>query len=283
MAGRLIVCATPIGNMEDITYRALDALKSADLIAAEDTRHTLGLLNHFGIKTPMISCHQHNERERSDQIVEKLKNGQTVVLVSDAGTPGISDPGEILVRRCREEGIEVTALPGACAFVTALSMSGVTSRRFIFEGFLPSAARERRQKAESLRTEERTVIFYEAPHHLKDTLSLLAQTLGDRRIALGRELTKRHEEMLLLSLPEAVRYYEEHEPRGEYVLIIEGADPQEIIREERVQWEEMSLTEHMSLYSRLDGKEAMKQVAKDRGCSKREVYQQLLVHPQGNP
>lgn len=276
MAGRLIVCATPIGNMEDITYRALDALKSADLIAAEDTRHTLGLLNHFGIKTPMISCHQHNERERSDQIVEKLKNGQTVVLVSDAGTPGISDPGEILVRRCREEGIEVTALPGACAFVTALSMSGVTSRRFIFEGFLPSAARERRQKAESLRTEERTVIFYEAPHHLKDTLSLLAQTLGDRRIALGRELTKRHEEMLLLSLPEAVRYYEEHEPRGEYVLIIEGADPQEIIREERVQWEEMSLTEHMSLYSRLDGKEAMKQVARDRGISRREVYNGLL-------
>ena len=262
--------------MEDITYRALDALKSADLIAAEDTRHTLGLLNHFGIKTPMISCHQHNERERSDQIVEKLKNGQTVVLVSDAGTPGISDPGEILVRRCREEGIEVTALPGACAFVTALSMSGVTSRRFIFEGFLPSAARERRQKAESLRTEERTVIFYEAPHHLKDTLSLLAQTLGDRRIALGRELTKRHEEMLLLSLPEAVRYYEEHEPRGEYVLIIEGADPQEIIREERVQWEEMSLTEHMSLYSRLDGKEAMKQVARDRGISRREVYNGLL-------
>lgn len=276
MAGRLIVCATPIGNMEDITYRALDALKSADLIAAEDTRHTLGLLNHFGIKTPMISCHQHNERERSDQIVEKLKNGQTVVLVSDAGTPGISDPGEILVRRCREEGIEVTALPGACAFVTALSMSGVTSRRFIFEGFLPSAARERRQKAESLRTEERTVIFYEAPHHLKDTLSLLAQTLGDRRIALGRELTKRHEEMLLLSLPEAVRYYEEHEPRGEYVLIIEGADPQEILREERVQWEEMSLTEHMSLYSRLDGKEAMKQVARDRGISRREVYNGLL-------
>lgn len=276
MAGRLIVCATPIGNMEDITYRALDALKSADLIAAEDTRHTLGLLNHFGIKTPMISCHQHNERERSDQIVEKLKNGQTVVLVSDAGTPGISDPGEILVRRCREEGIEVTALPGACAFVTALSMSGVTSRRFIFEGFLPSTARERRQKAESLRTEERTVIFYEAPHHLKDTLSLLAQTLGDRRIALGRELTKRHEEMLLLSLPEAVRYYEEHEPRGEYVLIIEGADPQEIIREERVQWEEMSLTEHMSLYSRLDGKEAMKQVARDRGISRREVYNGLL-------
>lgn len=276
MAGRLIVCATPIGNMEDITYRAMDALKSADLIAAEDTRHTLGLLNHFGIKTPMISCHQHNERERSDQIVEKLKNGQTVVLVSDAGTPGISDPGEILVRRCREEGIEVTALPGACAFVTALSMSGVTSRRFIFEGFLPSAARERRQKAESLRTEERTVIFYEAPHHLKDTLSLLAQTLGDRRIALGRELTKRHEEMLLLSLPEAVRYYEEHEPRGEYVLIIEGADPQEILREERVQWEEMSLTEHMSLYSPLDGKEAMKQVARDRGISRREVYNGLL-------
>lgn len=276
MAGRLIVCATPIGNMEDITGRALEALKNADLIAAEDTRHTLGLLNHFGIKTPMISCHQHNERERSDQIVEKLKNGQTVVLVSDAGTPAISDPGEILVRRCREEGIEVTALPGACAFVTALSMSGIKSRRFIFEGFLPAAAKERRQKAESLKTEERTVIFYEAPHRLKDTLSLLEQALGNRRIALGRELTKRHEEMLLFSLPEAVRYYEEREPRGEYVLIVEGADPQELLREERVQWEGMSLTEHMSLYSRLDGKEAMKQVARDRGISRREVYNGLL-------
>lgn len=276
MSGRLIVCATPIGNMEDITYRALEVLKSADLIAAEDTRHTLGLLSHFGIKTPLLSCHQHNERERSALIIDRLKSGQTVVLVSDAGTPAISDPGEILVRRCREEGIEVTAIPGACAFVTALSMSGMKSRRFIFEGFLPAASKERRQLLERLRTEERTVIFYEAPHHLKETLVFLASELGGRRIALGRELTKRHEEMLLMSLSEAAQYYEEHEPRGEYVLIVEGADAQETLREERSRWEEISLSEHMSLYEGLEPKEAMKQVARDRGISRREVYNGLL-------
>ena len=276
MSGRLIVCTTPIGNMEDITYRALEVLKSADLIAAEDTRHTLGLLSHFGIKTPLLSCHQHNERERSALIIDRLKSGQTVVLVSDAGTPAISDPGEILVRRCREEGIEVTAIPGACAFVTALSMSGMKSRRFIFEGFLPAASKERRQLLERLRTEERTVIFYEAPHHLKETLVFLASELGGRRIALGRELTKRHEEMLLMSLSEAAQYYEEHEPRGEYVLIVEGADAQETLREERSRWEEISLSEHMSLYEGLEPKEAMKQVARDRGISRREVYNGLL-------
>lgn len=276
MTGKLIVCPTPIGNMEDMTERGKRALAEADLIAAEDTRHTLGLLNHLGIKTPMISCHQHNEQERTEQILEKLREGQTVVLVSDAGTPAISDPGEILVRRCREEGILVTALPGACAFVTALSMSGMPSRRFVFEGFLPAGGKERRARLEALRTEERTVIFYEAPHHLRQTLSDLLETLGDRRLAMGRELTKRHEEMLQMKLSEAIAHYQDQEPRGEYVLILEGADPLAREREERARWEQMTLREHMALYSALPPKEAMKQVAKDRGISKRDVYNGLL-------
>ena len=276
MTGRLMVCATPIGNMEDITLRALEALKNADLIAAEDTRHTLGLLNHFGIKTPMISCHQHNEAQRADIILERLREGQNVVLVSDAGTPAISDPGEVLVRRCREEGIEVTALPGACAFVTALSMSGMRSRRFIFEGFIPTGGKERRELLQRLAHEERTVIFYEAPHHLRQSLEFLRDGLGKRRIALGRELTKRYEEMLFMELTEAVEYYTVNEPRGEYVLILEGADPEERSQEERQRWEELSFTEHMERYHDLPPKEAMKQVAHDRGISKRDVYSALL-------
>lgn len=276
MTGKLIVCPTPIGNMEDMTERGKRALAEADLIAAEDTRHTLGLLNYLGIKTPMISCHQHNEQERTEQILEKLREGQTVVLVSDAGTPAISDPGEILVRRCREEGILVTALPGACAFVTALSMSGMPSRRFVFEGFLPAGGKERRARLEALRAEERTVIFYEAPHHLRQTLSDLLEAFGDRRLAMGRELTKRHEEMLQMKLSEAIAHYQDQEPRGEYVLILEGADPLAREREERARWERMTLTEHMALYSALPPKEAMKQVAKDRGISKRDVYNGLL-------
>ncbi len=271
-----MVCATPIGNMEDITLRALEALKNADLIAAEDTRHTLGLLNHFGIKTPMISCHQHNEAQRADIILERLREGQNVVLVSDAGTPAISDPGEVLVRRCREEGIEVTALPGACAFVTALSMSGMRSRRFIFEGFIPTGGKERRELLQRLAHEERTVIFYEAPHHLRQSLEFLRDGLGKRRIALGRELTKRYEEMLFMELTEAVEYYTVNEPRGEYVLILEGADPEERSQEERQRWEELSFTEHMERYHDLPPKEAMKQVAHDRGISKRDVYSALL-------
>ena len=276
MTGRLMVCATPIGNMEDITLRALEALKNADLIAAEDTRHTLGLLNHFGIKTPMISCHQHTEAQRADIILERLREGQNVVLVSDAGTPAISDPGEVLVRRCREEGIEVTALPGACAFVTALSMSGMRSRRFIFEGFIPTGGKERQELLQRLTHEERTVIFYEAPHHLRQSLEFLRDGLGKRRIALGRELTKRYEEMLFMELTEAVEYYTVNEPRGEYVLILEGADPEEMSQEERQRWEELSFTEHMERYHDLPPKEAMKQVARDRGISKRDVYSALL-------
>ncbi len=276
MTGRLIVCPTPIGNMEDMTERGRRVLEEADLIAAEDTRHTLGLLNHFGIKTPMISCHRYNEQERADLILEKLREGMTVALVSDAGTPAISDPGEMLVRRCRQEGIPVTALPGACAFVTALSMSGMNSRRFVFEGFLPAGGKERRERLAALSKEERTVIFYEAPHHLHKTLADLLEALGDREIALGRELTKRYEEMLIMRLSAAVSYYQEKEPRGEYVLILQGADPLVLAREEKKRWEGMSLTEHMALYSDLPAKEAMKQVAKDRGVSKRDVYNGLL-------
>lgn len=276
MSGTLTVCATPIGNLEDISARALEALRGADLIAAEDTRHTLGLLNHFDIRTPMISCHKDNEADRSDEILARLKEGRHVVLVSDAGTPAISDPGEILVRRCHEEGIRVTAVPGPCAFITALSMSGMPSRRFVFEGFLPASSKERAEVLVRLRTEERTVILYEAPHRLRKTLEQLLEALGDRPAALARELTKVHEELLRMTLGEAVEYYRTTEPRGEYVLILGGADPGELTREQQARWENMSFTEHMQLYPDLPAKEAMKKVARDRGIPRREVYEALL-------
>lgn len=276
MPGKLIVCATPIGNMEDISVRALKALREADLIAAEDTRHTLGLLNHFDIHTPMISCHQYNEGDRSEGIIEKLQEGQTIVLVSDAGTPAISDPGEVLVRNVRNAGIPVTSIPGPCAAITALSMSGMPSRRFVFEGFLPFPTKERRAVAERLKTEERTTILYEAPHRLKETLKYLYDQLGDREIVLARELTKIHEEAVKRTLSEALTYYEEHDPRGEYVLILGGADPQALAEEKQASFQNLTFTEHMALKVGMSQKDAMKAVAAERGISKRDVYNALL-------
>lgn len=278
MAGILYLCATPIGNLQDMTFRVLDTLKEADLIAAEDTRNSIKLLNHFEIKTPMTSYHEFNKYEKAETLIEQLKSGKNIALITDAGTPAISDPGEVLVRRAKEEGITVTSLPGACAAITALTLSGLPTRRFVFEGFLPAEKKERKAVLESLRNEERTIILYEAPHHLKGTLKELEEYLGDRQITLCRELTKKFEEAPSMTIPGARQFYEEHEPKGEYVLVVSGADPQ-LKKEEQIRaFEEMTLEEHMQMYldEGLDKKEAMKKVAADRGVSKRDIYKELL-------
>ncbi len=278
MAGTLYLCATPIGNLEDMTFRCVRTLKEADLIAAEDTRGSIKLLNHFEIKTPMTSYHEYNKIEKGRKLVERLLGGEDIALITDAGTPGISDPGEELVSMCHEAGITVTAVPGAAACVTALTISGLSTRRFAFEAFLPADKKERQRVLESLKDETRTIVIYEAPHRLIRTLGALKEVLGDRQAAVCKELTKRHETVFRATLCEAIAYYEEHEPRGEYVLIIEGKSQEEILKEEQGRWEELALTEHMELYLKngLSKKDAMKQVAKDRGIGKREVYQMLL-------
>ena len=277
--GTLYLCATPIGNLEDITYRVLRTLKEVDLIAAEDTRNSIRLLNHFEIKTPMTSYHEYNKIEKAYQLVAKMREGKNIALITDAGTPGISDPGEDIVRICYEEGIPVTSLPGAAACITALTMSGLPTRRFAFEAFLPKDKKEHQAVLEELKTETRTIIIYEAPHHLVRTLQELHDTLGgDRRLTICRELTKRHEEKLQMTLADSLSYYEVNEPRGEYVLIIAGRSREEMKKEEQAGWEALSLEEHMKHYESqgIDRKEAMKRVAKDRGVSKRDIYQALL-------
>lgn len=277
--GTLYLCATPIGNLEDITYRVLRTLKEVDLIAAEDTRNSIRLLNHFEIKTPMTSYHEYNKIEKAYQLVAKMREGKNIALITDAGTPGISDPGEDIVRICYEEGIPVTSLPGAAACITALTMSGLPTRRFAFEAFLPKDKKEHQAVLEELKTETRTIIIYEAPHHLVRTLQELYDTLGgDRRLTICRELTKRHEEKLQMTLADSLSYYEVNEPRGEYVLIIAGRSREEMKKEEQAGWEALSLEEHMTHYESqgIDRKEAMKRVAKDRGVSKRDIYQALL-------
>lgn len=277
--GTLYLCATPIGNLEDITYRVLRTLKEVDLIAAEDTRNSIRLLNHFEIKTPMTSYHEYNKIEKTYQLVAKMREGKNIALITDAGTPGISDPGEDIVRICYEEGIPVTSLPGAAACITALTMSGLPTRRFAFEAFLPKDKKEHQAVLEELKTETRTIIIYEAPHHLVRTLQELHDTLGgDRRLTICRELTKRHEEKLQMTLADSLSYYEVNEPRGEYVLIIAGRSREEMKKEEQAGWEALSLEEHMAHYESqgIDRKEAMKRVAKDRGVSKRDIYQALL-------
>ena len=277
--GTLYLCATPIGNLEDITYRVLRTLHEVDLIAAEDTRNSIRLLNHFEIKTPMTSYHEYNKIDKAYQLVAKMREGKNIALITDAGTPGISDPGEDIVRICYEEGIPVTSLPGAAACITALTMSGLPTRRFAFEAFLPKDKKEHQAVLEELKTETRTIIIYEAPHHLVRTLQELSDTLGgDRRLTICRELTKRHEEKLQMTLADSLSYYEVNEPRGEYVLIIAGRSREEMKKEEQAGWEALSLEEHMAHYESqgIDRKEAMKRVAKDRGVSKRDIYQALL-------
>ena len=275
MEGKLYLCPTPIGNLGDISQRTLETLQAVDLIAAEDTRNTGLLLARYEIKAPLISYHQHNEKQRSQELIERMQQGAQIALVTDAGMPAISDPGQVLVRRCHEAGVPVTALPGPCAFVTALALSGLDSRRFIFEGFLPVDKKERRQVLEDLRTSRRTMIFYEAPHRVKETLKTMAEVAGDRPAAAVRELTKKFEEIKLMKLSDLAAYYEENEPRGEYVLLVEGQTAEQQEETRKQQFEGLSLEEHMALYADLPEKEAMKAVAKDLGISKRDVYARL--------
>ena len=278
MAGKLYLCATPIGNLEDITFRVIRTLKEVDVIAAEDTRNSIKLLNHFDIKTPMTSYHEFNKYDKAKVLVEKLLEGQNVAVITDAGTPGISDPGEELVRQCYEAGIEVTSLPGPAACITALTMSGQKTDRFAFEAFLPSEKKERNKVLEVLKNETRTIVMYEAPHRLSKTLKELYETLGDRSITLCKELTKVYENAHKTTLSAAASEYEEKDIKGEYVLVIEGKSFEEIREEEIKKFEDMSIEEHMDMYisQGMDKKEAMKAVAKDRGVSKREIYNQLI-------
>lgn len=279
MSGKLYLCATPIGNLEDITFRVLRTLKEADLIAAEDTRHSLQLLNHFEIKKPMTSYHEYNKYEKAETLIGMLKEGKQIALITDAGTPGISDPGEVLVRRCIEEQIEVTSIPGPAAVVTALTMSGLSTGRFAFEAFLPADKKERKQILEELKSETRTIVLYEAPHRLKKTLGELLENLGEtRKIAVVKELTKKHETVRWFTLGEAVAYYEENEPRGEYVIVLEGRDRKEIEQEKAAFWKAMTVEEHVAYYEAQgnDRKSSMKLAAADRGVSRRDIYQQLL-------
>ena len=276
--GTLYLCATPIGNLGDITERVLRTLESVDLIAAEDTRNTLRLLNHFGIKKPLTSYHEYNKYTKAEELITKLHRGASIAVVTDAGTPAISDPGEVIAAMCLEQGIRVTSLPGACALITALTMSGMPARRFCFEGFLPADKKERRYILAQLQREERTTILYEAPHHLRGTLQELYDNLGDRKITLCRELTKKFEEALPMTLASAIEYYGGNEPRGEYVLVLAGADRAQLEEEKRRNFEEMTLEEHMALYTDqgLSRKDAMKKVAADRGVSKRDIYRELM-------
>ena len=276
--GTLYLCATPIGNLEDMTFRAVRILKEVDVIAAEDTRNSVKLLNHFDIHTPMTSYHEFNKIDKGQYLVKRLLEGENIALITDAGMPGISDPGEELVRMCRDAGVPVTAVPGACACVTALVISGRPTRRFCFEAFLPTDKKERRAVLEELKTETRTSIIYEAPHRLVKTLQELLNELGDRKITVCKELTKKHETGFETTLKEAVPYYEQNEPRGEYVLVLEGCSRQQMDQEAQDAWKEMSLGDHMKLYEEqgMNRKDAMKQVAKDRGVSKREIYARLI-------
>lgn len=275
--GTLTLCATPIGNLEDITYRVVRTLQEVDFIAAEDTRHTRKLLNHFDIHTKLISYHEHNKMEKGKELIELLKQGKNLALVTDAGTPGISDPGEDIVKLAIEEGITVTSAPGAVAGITALILSGQSTRRFIFEGFLPTDKKERKALLESLKTETRTTILYEAPHRLNKTLQLLYEALGDRSITVTKELTKKFEFIHKTTLSGAITYFEEVELKGEFVLVLAGKDLKTLQEEDQKVWEEMSIEEHMNLYVNkgMDEKTAMKQVAKDRGVSKRDIYAYL--------
>lgn len=278
--GKLYLCATPIGNLEDITYRVVRTLEEVDLIAAEDTRHSIKLLNHFNIKTPMTSYHEYNKVDKAKVIVEKILNGVNVALITDAGTPGISDPGEELVRQAAEAGIEVTSLPGAVACVTALTISALPTRRFAFEAFLPSDKKERQVVLEELVNETRTIIMYEAPHRLKKTLTELKEIIGNRKISICKELTKVHENVFRTTIDDACMYYENNEPKGEFVLVIEGKSFEDIENENRLKWEEISIYKHYEKYidEGMNSKDAMKAVAKDRGISKRDVYSEVLEH-----
>lgn len=279
MKGKLYLCATPIGNLEDITYRVLRTLREVDLIAAEDTRNSIKLLNHFQISTPMTSYHEHNKIEKGKKLIDKMTEGKNIALITDAGTPGISDPGEELVSMCHQAGIEVTSLPGPAACITALTVSGLSTRRFSFEAFLPMDKKERKKILKEMEQDTRTLVLYEAPHRLLRTLQELREALGNRKATLCRELTKKHETTLVSSLDELCELYQNQEPKGECVLIIQGKSREKKEEEDRKEWMKMSLEDHMLYYENqgITRKDAMKLVAKDRGISKRDVYQKLLT------
>lgn len=278
--GMLYLCATPIGNLKDITERVLETLNMADIIAAEDTRNSIHLLTHFNIHTPMTSYHEYNKVDKANYLIEQMKEGKNIALITDAGTPGISDPGEVLVRMCHEAGITVTSLPGPAACITALTLSGLSTRRFCFEGFLPGSddKKSRKDILEDLKDESRTIIVYEAPHHLKAVLADLYEALGNRKIAICRELTKRFEDVVPTTLDAAIDYYNENDPRGEYVLVIEGKSLNDQKKEKQQEWLSLTIEEHMNYYEKMgeSHKDAMKKVAKDRGVQKREIYQALI-------
>ena len=276
--GMLYLCATPIGNLGDMTPRAVEILRSVDLIAAEDTRNSIKLLNHFDIHTPMTAYHEYNRFEKADELVGMLLEGKSIACITDAGTPGISDPGEVLVKKAVDAGIEVTALPGASAVTSALIISGLSTRRFRFEGFLPTEKKERAAILSELRDQTATIVLYEAPHRLKKTLAELSEVFGDRETAVVKELTKLHEKVLRTTLFGAAAHFETEEPKGEYVLVIAGRDRKELEKEREASWEALSIEEHLALYEKdgMDRKEAMKKVAKDRGLSKRDIYNALL-------
>lgn len=277
MPGTLYLCATPIGNLGDMTPRVVETLRSVDVIAAEDTRNSIKLLNHFEIHTPMTSYHEYNKVEKARKLIQQLQEGKNIALITDAGTPAISDPGEVLVQLCHESGVPVTSLPGPAACITALTLSGLPSRRFCFEGFLPSDRKEKQEVLEELTGETRTMILYEAPHHLVRTLEELYEALGDREVVLCRELTKKFESVMRTSLKKALEYYESQDPKGEYVLVLRGKSREELRQEAAAVWQDMSIEDHMAYYQArgMDRKEAMKQVARDRGVGKREIYAYL--------
>lgn len=274
MSGKLYLCATPIGNLGDITYRCVEVLKSVDMIAAEDTRRTLGLLNHLGIEKTMTSYFEHNRREKGEYLISLMKEGKNIALVSDAGTPAISDPGEDLVALCAENDVCVVPVPGAVAGINALIASGLPTGRFTFEGFLTVNKRGRCEMLKSLENEERTMIFYEAPHKLRTTLKDMYAAFGERRICLCREITKIHEEFFRTTLSEAIAHYEENPPRGEFVLVIEGKSRRVIEDEQKSEWENITVREHVDMYIKkgMDEKEAIKAAAKDRSVPKRDIY-----------
>lgn len=276
--GKLYLVPTPIGNLKDITLRALEILKEVDIIAAEDTRQSLRLLNHFDIKKPLISYHQHNENSKGENLLQRLKNGENIALVTDAGTPGISDPGSVIVLRCIEEGLPFEVLPGATAVTTALVYSGLDTSAFIFRGFIPRENKERRFLVDELKDRRETIIFYEAPHRLRETLSFLKENFNGRNIAICRELTKLHEEIIRVNIENAVKYYEENEPRGEYVLVLQGKSEEEIIKDKQSLWEHLTIEEHIIKYVNegLSKKEAVKKVAKERNMPKSEVYEHSI-------
>ena len=284
MAGMLYLCATPIGNLGDMTPRVAETLGSVDLIAAEDTRNSIKLLNHFGIRTSMTSYHEYNKVEKADYLTDQKRQGKKVELISDAGTPADSDPGEVLVKKCQDAGIRVTSLPGPAACITALTLSGLSTRRFCFEGFLPSDKKEKEQILAELKEESRTILIYEAPHHMTRTLGELYETLGDRRITLCRELTKKFETILPTTIGQALALYETEAPRGEYVLAVEGKSLRQKKEEKQEAWQSMSIEDHMAFYEEggMDEKSAMKQVARDRGVAKREIYQYLNIYRQSD-